>query len=255
VPPLLVLPFPAIDPVIVEVGPFALRWYALAYIVGIVLAWRYMRALVLNSRLWGRSRASHPGRYRRLRALGHPRHHPGRPARIRAVLQSRLLSRQSGGDSRDLDRWHVVSRRLCGYGDCHDPVCLEARLSLWTLFDLAGCAAPDRHVLRPDRELHQFRALGPARRCPWAVIFPTGGPEPRHPSQLYEAALEGVDSVPRPPPAQPSLQIAAAQASSPALSPAATASDARSPSSTGSRTPISDIRRLSDHGNPACRCR
>ena len=51
--PLFVLPFPAIDPVLIQVGPFALRWYALAYIVGILLAWRYMRLLVANDRLWG----------------------------------------------------------------------------------------------------------------------------------------------------------------------------------------------------------
>ena len=39
------LPFPEIDPVIFSIGPFAIRWYALAYIVGIVLAWRYCRWL------------------------------------------------------------------------------------------------------------------------------------------------------------------------------------------------------------------
>ena len=57
-PAVFVLPFPAIDPVIIEVGPFALRWYALAYIVGIILAWRYMRALVLNERLWSGAKAA-----------------------------------------------------------------------------------------------------------------------------------------------------------------------------------------------------
>ena len=41
--PLLVLPFPAFDPILVSFGPFAVRWYALAYIVGILLGW-YLRA-------------------------------------------------------------------------------------------------------------------------------------------------------------------------------------------------------------------
>ena len=50
----LALPFPAIDPVIVELGPFALRWYALAYVAGILLGWWYMRALVRTDRLWAR---------------------------------------------------------------------------------------------------------------------------------------------------------------------------------------------------------
>ena len=37
--PLLVIPFPAFDPVLVHLGPFAIRWYALAYIVGILVGW------------------------------------------------------------------------------------------------------------------------------------------------------------------------------------------------------------------------
>ncbi len=45
-PPFFVLPFPAFDPVIVSFGPFAIRWYALAYIGGILLGWVYARALI-----------------------------------------------------------------------------------------------------------------------------------------------------------------------------------------------------------------
>ena len=40
------IPFPTIDPVLVEIGPFAIRWYALAYVVGIVLGWRYMLLVI-----------------------------------------------------------------------------------------------------------------------------------------------------------------------------------------------------------------
>ena len=46
---MLVLPFPAIDPVAVAVGPVAIRWYALAYLVGFLLGWRY--CLVLARRV------------------------------------------------------------------------------------------------------------------------------------------------------------------------------------------------------------
>src|SRR5207247_2179102 len=53
--PLLVLPFPALDPVIVEFGPFAIRWYAVAYIVGILLAWLYARAIIRWRSAWGGS--------------------------------------------------------------------------------------------------------------------------------------------------------------------------------------------------------
>src|SRR3977135_3295976 len=51
--PLFVLPFPAFDPVLVQIGPFAVRWYALAYIVGIMAGWLYARALVRSETPWG----------------------------------------------------------------------------------------------------------------------------------------------------------------------------------------------------------
>ena len=51
--PFLVMQFPDFDPVLVSFGPFQIRWYALAYIAGILLGWLYARALIRNERLWG----------------------------------------------------------------------------------------------------------------------------------------------------------------------------------------------------------
>ena len=48
-----IIPFPAINPVLISIGPFAVRWYALAYIVGIVAGWLYARAIIASERLWG----------------------------------------------------------------------------------------------------------------------------------------------------------------------------------------------------------
>src|ERR1700730_6430038 len=45
--------FPVFDPVAIAIGPIAIRWYALAYIGGIVLGWLYARALLKNEKLWG----------------------------------------------------------------------------------------------------------------------------------------------------------------------------------------------------------
>ena len=50
---LLALPFPNIDPILIQLGPFAIRWYALAYIVGILGGWLYARSIIRNDRLWG----------------------------------------------------------------------------------------------------------------------------------------------------------------------------------------------------------
>ena len=46
------MPFPSLDPVIFEIGPFAFRWYALAYIVGLMLGWRYVIIISQSARLW-----------------------------------------------------------------------------------------------------------------------------------------------------------------------------------------------------------
>jgi phosphatidylglycerol:prolipoprotein diacylglycerol transferase len=186
------LPFPAIDPVIVEIGPFALRWYALAYIVGIILAWRYMRALVLNDTLWTTGKRPTPvdlddfvlwgtlgiilgGR------LGYvffynPAYYLANPAEIPAVW--------SGGMS-----FHggfagtVIAMMLFAW---------RRGLSLWTLFDLAGCAAPIGLFFGRVANFINSELWGRPADVPWAVVFPNAGPDPRHPSQLYEAALEGI---------------------------------------------------------------
>ena len=46
--PVLVIPYPTFDPVLVQLGPFAIRWYALAYIFGILIGWGYARLLILS---------------------------------------------------------------------------------------------------------------------------------------------------------------------------------------------------------------
>src|ERR1700743_2017828 len=53
--PLLTIAFPVFDPVAFAIGPFVVRWYALAYIGGIVLGWVYARALIKNEKLWAGS--------------------------------------------------------------------------------------------------------------------------------------------------------------------------------------------------------
>ena len=51
--PFLLIAFPVFDPVAISLGPFAIKWYALAYIGGIVFGWVYARALIKNQKLWG----------------------------------------------------------------------------------------------------------------------------------------------------------------------------------------------------------
>ena len=57
---LLLIPYPKIDPVLVDIGPLPIRWYALAYIAGIIFGWAYVRHLVGKDPLWGK--VPHPSR-------------------------------------------------------------------------------------------------------------------------------------------------------------------------------------------------
>src|SRR5437588_11911618 len=51
--PLAVIPFPDFDPILISIGPLAVRWYALAYIVGILAGWLYARSLLRSQKVWG----------------------------------------------------------------------------------------------------------------------------------------------------------------------------------------------------------
>ena len=71
-----------------SLGPFPLRWYALAYIAGILLGWRYALGLVSNAKLWKGRPAGHSGPDRRPDPVDHPGRHPGRADRLSAVLHA-----------------------------------------------------------------------------------------------------------------------------------------------------------------------
>ena len=162
---LFAIPFPAIDPVLVEVGPLAIRWYALAYIVGIFLGWWYAKTPRPQPGDLGAGRvADEAVRHRRLRRLVRDRHHPRRPCRLRPVLRLPPLRREPARDLRALARRHVVPRRLprhrAGDGDLRagpeDPDLVAHRRH--------RAFGHLRPVPRPPRQLHQWRALRPRHR-------------------------------------------------------------------------------------------
>lgn len=191
-PAVFVLPFPAIDPVIIEIGPFALRWYALAYIVGIILAWRYMRSLVLNDRLWNGGRRPTPVELDDFVLWG----------TLGIILGGRLgyvLFYNPGyylsNPGEALAIWSGGMSFHGGFAGTVIAMILFAwrrGLPVWTLFDLAGCAAPIGLFFGRVANFINAELWGRPTDVPWAMVFPGAGPEPRHPSQLYEAALEGV---------------------------------------------------------------
>lgn len=191
--PIFVLPFPAFDPVLVSVGPFAIRWYALAYIVGILLGWLYARALIKNEQYWG-GRAPFTvldyddfivwvtlgiilgGRTGYVLFYNLP-HFIANPAEIFEVWK--------GGMS-----FHG------GFLGCVLAVVLfgwKRNISVPSLGDITCAVGPIGLFLGRLANFINGELWGrPAPDVPWAMVFPNAGPLPRHPSQLYEAAMEGV---------------------------------------------------------------
>lgn len=187
------LTFPDIDPVAIAIGPFAIRWYALAYVAGLIGGWLYARRLVANDALWGgRKRPSlidlddlivwaaigvvAGGR------LGYVLfYNPGYYAQ--APLEALMVWR--GGMS-----FHggLVGAMLA-------TVFFARRRDLPVLgvLDLVATVAPVGLFFGRIANFINGELWGrPAPDFPYAVIFPGAGPIPRHPSQLYEAATEGL---------------------------------------------------------------
>ncbi|TXM65553.1 prolipoprotein diacylglyceryl transferase [Methylobacterium sp. WL69] len=191
-PPLLALPFPAIDPVAVAIGPITIKWYALSYIAGLLGGWFYARRLVATDRLWGASRRPSLNDIDDLIvwvALG-----VVLGGRIGYVLFYNLplylndpleiLAIRNGGMS-----FHG------GFLGAVLAMALFARsrkLAAFNLFDLAAVTVPIGLFFGRIANFVNGELWG--RIAPdfdYAVVFPSGGPLPRHPSQLYEAATEG----------------------------------------------------------------
>jgi phosphatidylglycerol:prolipoprotein diacylglycerol transferase len=187
----LVIPFPAFDPILFQVGPFAIRWYALAYIVGILGGWLYARAIIRNERLWGGKpplTVSDFDDFVLWVTLGiilggrlgyvlfyNPAHFASHPADIVKLWQ--------GGMS-----FHG------GFLGCVLAVILFARrrgIPILSLGDITCAVAPIGLFLGRIANFINGELWGRPTDVPWAMVFPGGGPVPRHPSQIYEALLEG----------------------------------------------------------------
>ena len=172
------LPFPNIDPVIFAIGPFAIRWYALAFIAGLLIGWKYM--------VWFVSRPPYAMEKKDVDdflvwAFGYVAFYNfdfylSHPGAIFKVWQ--------GGMS-----FHG------GFIGVIIAVLLFARqrkLNLWAVSDAVACSVPIGLFLGRLANFINGELFGRVSDVPWAMVFPHGGPFPRHPSQIYEAILEGL---------------------------------------------------------------
>jgi phosphatidylglycerol:prolipoprotein diacylglycerol transferase len=184
---MLAIAFPVIDPVLIEIGPFALRWYALAYIGGILLGWMLARRLVALAPVaanreqvddfvtWTTLGIILGGR------LGYVLFY--RPGYYITAPWEALYVWQ-GGMSFHGGMLGVVLAALW--------FCRRQGLRALRFGDRVAPVVPIGLGLGRLANFINGELWGRVTDVPWAMAFPTGGPEPRHPSQLYQAAMEGV---------------------------------------------------------------
>lgn len=191
--PLTVLTFPQIDPVLLQIGPLAVHWYGLGYVVGILFAWWYARRLVTNDRLWGPGgSAISPvdiddfliwaaagvvlgGRLGYILFYDFARYIEN-PASIFAVWQGGMSFH---GGLTGVTIAMILFARRRGF-------------SIWSLFDIIAAGVPVGFGLVRVTNFINSELWGRPTDVAWSFVFPNGGPDPRHPSQLYEALLEGL---------------------------------------------------------------
>ena len=182
-----VITFPEIDPVLISIGPFAIRWYALAYIGGLVIAWRYCRWLAVRPPqsvsadafddflLWATLGILLGGR------LGYvlfykPDFYLANPLEILFIWRGGMSFH--GG--------------LLGMVAAEVMFARRRGLPVLALADIVAAASPIGLFLGRIANFINGELFGRPSEVPWAMVFPHGGPQPRHPSQLYEAAVEGL---------------------------------------------------------------
>jgi len=182
------IPFPDIDPVALAIGPIELRWYALAYLVGFIGGWRYAVALAQKI----------------------PDLRPNK-ADIDDFLNYAVIGVILGGRlgyvlfynlpyylANPIDAFKVWQGGMAFHGGILGVIVamiifsLVKKISLLRLSDIVCAVAPIGLFFGRIANFINGELFGRVTDQPWGVIFPYGGEQPRHASQLYEAFFEGL---------------------------------------------------------------
>lgn len=184
--------YPQIDPVLVELGPFPIRWYALAYVAGLVLGWAYAKALVRPDRLWG----------------GLPRPSPASIDDLVVYIAVGIIGGGRLGYVLFYNPWFYLANPLdivalwkggmsfhgglVGAGLAMVLFARRRLVPVLSVSDTVSCVVPIGLFLGRLANFIKPELWGRPGDVPWAMAFPGAGPDCRHPSQLYEAGLEGL---------------------------------------------------------------
>jgi len=193
--PFLAIAFPVFDPVAIQIGPIAIRWYALAYIGGIVLGWIYARSLVKRESLWGGpAPISLPQLDDFILWVTVGIIVGGRAGYV--LFYNPAFFIQHPADIFQL--WNGGMSFHGGFLGCVAAVMWFASrngISILSLGDITTAVGPIGLFLGRLANFINSELWGRAAdpSLPWAMIFPNDRLQLlRHPSQLYQAALEGI---------------------------------------------------------------
>ncbi|HSW62206.1 MAG TPA: prolipoprotein diacylglyceryl transferase [Dissulfurispiraceae bacterium] len=179
--------YPNIDPEIIRIGPLAIRWYGVMYLLGFAASFFLVRSqirrkglqvekdfveslftwLILGLLLGAR--------------LGHVLFY-GLPFYLQNPLEIIAV-------------WHGGMSFHGGFIGCLVAgilFCRSTKQDFWLMSDIVIATAPIGLGLGRLGNFINGELYGRVTDVPWAMIFPDGGPHPRHPSQLYECFLEGI---------------------------------------------------------------
>ena len=191
---LAAIPFPSIDPVALSLGPLSVKWYGLAYMVGLLGGWLYVKQMLATARLWGGGPAPFTGDrtddlllYMTIGVVGGGRlgevlfyelgHFLKNPLEILAIWKGGMSFHGGLAGS-------ILAILFFAWRNGVNP-----RSAL----DLCAAATPLGLFFGRIANFINAELWGRATSVPWGVVFPgrEAGGLARHPSQLYEAALEG----------------------------------------------------------------
>lgn len=180
--------FPDLDPVALTLGPLVIRWYSLAYIAGFFGGWGIARLMAQRS-LIEKPNASQIDDFLFWAVLG-----VILGGRIGYVLfynlsyfiehPAHIFKTWEGGMS--------FHGGLLGVATAVIAYAIKNKIPVLRLGDLAACAATVGLFFGRLANFVNGELYGRVTDAPWGIVFPNAGTLPRHPSQLYEAATEGL---------------------------------------------------------------
>lgn len=194
------IPFPDMDPVAVQIGPIAIKWYGLAYLAGLLLGWLYIRRLLSQTKLWADDRP------------------PFLPQKVDDLLIYMVAGVLIGGRlgfvlfyepsyylENPLDIFAVWKGGMAFHGGLFGSgvaIWIFSRrngINPWSTSDLCTATVPIGIFFGRIANFINGELFGRPTDAPWGMVFPEARlhypevePTARHPSQLYEAMLEGL---------------------------------------------------------------